>query len=452
MRPSGLKLTIPNIPRRVTSWSAVLLLTATLGVAATPVTAIADPGDNSFTSFEEFLADVSATDYGDLSAQGLDGEIAGKAAFKEMRGHILNLYDGVKVRHSFVYEKSYYDCVVTGTQPTLNKLGESKPAAPPAPETKGESAPEQGEPASSMTMLGKTDKYGNDVSCAKGTIPMRRVTLDQMSHFATLSEFLAKRPDVNSDAQADSEQPSVQAGAKHYAFGDQPVNNRGGNSVINVWNPNADFSLSQQWFSTGSGSTTQTVEGGWVKYPAKFGASSALFIYYTPDGYSTGCYNLECGAFVQISSNWSLGGPFDYYSTLGGEQRAFYQQWKLYNGNWWFYLRGPGNVMEPVGYYPTSVFRGGQMATTATSATFGGEVELTGTGWPPMGSGQHASAGFTLAAYQNTIFYIGTDDVSYWSSLNTYRTSSCYSIAYTPASSGGSWGTYLYFGGPSGNC
>jgi hypothetical protein len=68
-----------------------------------------------------------------------------------------------------------------------------------------------------------------------------------------------------------------------------------------------------------------------------------------------------------------------------------------------------------------------------------------------MGGGAFANTGFAHAAYQRLIFYIDTNEASQWASLTTAQPSpSCYTILFTPAS-GGSWGSYFYFGGPGGN-
>jgi hypothetical protein len=72
-----------------------------------------------------------------------------------------------------------------------------------------------------------------------------------------------------------------------------------------------------------------------------------------------------------------------------------------------------------------------------------------------MGSGEHANAGWQHAAFQKSIFYIPRDEdngTGVWASLTTMSTPSCYSIDLVPSSEGGNWGTYLYFGGPGGNC
>jgi hypothetical protein len=218
-----------------------------------------------------------------------------------------------------------------------------------------------------------------------------------------------------------------------------------------LWNPSGDFTLSQQWYANGSGSGTQTVEGGWVHYPAEFGSKSVLFIFSTPNDYASGCYNLQCAGFVQTSSAATLGAPFTNYSSYGGTQWGFSLQWKYYDGNWWMFYQ-----VNAVGYYPGSVFNGGPMGKNSALTEYGGEAYTPSGGWPQMGSGKFASAGREQAAFQKTIFYIPQDvsgGTGTWSSLTPVETNpSCYTIAYTPSSEGGSWGTYFYFGGPGGNC
>jgi Neprosin len=217
------------------------------------------------------------------------------------------------------------------------------------------------------------------------------------------------------------------------------VTNYGGSSWLNLWDPSGDFTLSQQWYANGSGSGTQTVEGGWVHYPAKFGSRSVLFIFSTPNDYSSGCYDLECPGFVQTSSSVSPGGAFSNYSTYGGTQWGFGLQWKYYNGNWWMFYSGTA-----VGYYPGSVFRGGPMSRNASITEYGGETYTGGTYWPQMGSGKFANAGFGQAAFQNTIFYIPQNvsgGTGVWSSLSSFVTNrACYTLSVTPAASGGNWG------------
>jgi hypothetical protein len=273
---------------------------------------------------------------------------------------------------------------------------------------------------------------------------MERITLEKMVQFPTLQAFLAKSPDNQA------------ANAHRYAVGYQYVTNYGGNSWLNLWNPKGYFSLSQQWYVGGSGSGTQTVEGGWIHYPGKFGTKSVLFIYWTANDYqSTGCYNLDCTAFVQTNNSWALGAGFTNYSTSGGTQWGFTLQWQYYQGNWWLYLQGSGSI-QAIGYYPGSIYNGGPLSQNSSLIEYGGETYTPTTSWPQMGSGKFANAGFRKAAFQKTIFYIPNSQggaTGVWATLSPLQTNpTCYTIIITPSSKGGSWGTYFYFGGPGGTC
>jgi hypothetical protein len=418
--------------------AGALVIATTVGV---PGSASAAP--SSFVSFDAFLKSTAQTSFAGLAALGQAGAVSSAQSFNAMRSYVLNLYQGVQVAHSYQADGSYFDCVTVASQPGAQAVGGKVLAKAPTPSQVGLADESTAEHAASPLTLGLKDAFGNAVSCGAGTIPMQRVSLDRLTKFATLDKFLAKSPDGAVGGGV-----STQVASRQYAYGTQTVANHGGNAVLNLWNPQANFSISQQWYSTGSGSSTQTLEGGWIKYPSKFGNSSVTFIFFTPDNYSHGCYNLECAGFIQTNSNWALGGAWSAYSTPGGAQKIFTLQWKLYQGNWWLYLQGGGNI-EAVGYYPGAVYGNGSMRYGAARMLAGGEVAPSNSTWPLMGSGAFASAGFGYAAYQRSLFYINTSDASVWTSLSPVETShACYTIAYTPSTAGSSWGTYFYFGGP----
>jgi hypothetical protein len=291
------------------------------------------------------------------------------------------------------------------------------------------------------------------MACATDTIPMARVTLETLVRFTTLADFFRKGPGTGGNPQGQI----VPGGGDHlYAVARQDgVTSFGGNSWINLWTPTGGFTLSQQWYAGGGhGPEQQTVEGGWVVYKEKFNTDKpVLFVFYTADNYGAkSCYNLDCGKFVQTSPHNYLGGSWGNYSAAGGAQWGFEMQWKLYRGNWWLLIRGAGDF-EAIGYYPTSIFESGQMSRNATQITYGGETAPPRP-FPQMGSGRHAGEGWQRAAFQKGIFYIPRDEdngTGVWASLGKLSTPSCYSIDVVPASEGGSWGTYIFFGGPGGD-
>ncbi len=420
-----------------------------------------EPGKDRFVPFAEFLNIVRSARFEDY--KGRSGiRVESPQAFEDMRTHILYMYEGVKQVSSFIHDGAYADCIAMESQPSVRHLGIRKIAEPPSSSSLvrggGEREPGEVKYIDSLLKLGLKDRFGNPIACSSGTIPMQRITLETLARFRTLRDFLSKNPVGLGRPHLDGKEPEFRPDweATHlHAYGSQTVDNYGGNSWLNLWNPSGDFSLSQQWYTGGTGSSNQTVEGGWQVLPDKYNTGNAvLFIYWTADNYqSKGCYNLDCTGFVQTNSHWYLGGPWDHYSSTGGTQWGFELQWKLFSGNWWLFLRGPGDY-EAVGYYPTSLYSGGQLAKRATSIIYGGEVaRKTGDTWPQMGSGSFASSGWQHAAFQKTIFYIPRDmddGVGVWADLTTTveSLSTCYTINYVSSASGGSWGTYFFFGGP----
>jgi hypothetical protein len=430
---------------------AVLLAGAGLAQARTQASATqAAPASaapsiaGGFTAFGSFRTATQQATYADYSARSETGGVQNAQAFNQMKSYVESLYQGVRTVSSFVYQGNTFDCVSEMSQPTVRALGLSHLATPPTVSAaKSLAVAGQSNVESSPLQRGLKDSFGNDVSCADGTIPMERLSLDTLTRFPTLHAFLSK------GASSQVAVPGYNKAHIH-AYGYQYVDNAGGNSTLN---------LSQQWYVGGSGSGTQTVEGGWVHYPAMFGSDSVLFIFSTPNDYVGGCWDLDCTGFVQTNNSWALGAGFSNYSTYGGSQYVFTMQWKYWEGNWWLLLKGSGGYTD-IGYYPGSMYGSGPLAKgDATLTEFGGEVcngvsggdDCTNPNWPQMGSGKFASTGWQQAAYQNDVFYITSSGAGYNSSLTPVTESSkCYSINVTPSSRGGSWGTYFYFGGPGG--
>ncbi|MGC9947142.1 MAG: neprosin family prolyl endopeptidase [Bryobacteraceae bacterium] len=414
-----------------------------------------------FVPFKDFLASTqsaSSTDYVGLHAN----QVQDAAAFETMRQHILTMYQGAQVNHSFVLDSSQFDCIPVEQQPTVRILG-LKSIAPQPPQSmlaplsspgNDAAAPKS---ASQLDPAKPFDEFGNSVACEAGTIPMRRLTLDEMTRFPTLQQFFQKGPNGAGRAPgSDLANPQVAATHK-YSFTYQNVNNLGGNSNLNLWSPYVNtsagevFSLSQEWYVGGSGTGLpgeQTAEVGWQNYPSKYGSqSSRLFIYWTADGYNTtGCYNLDCAAFVQVADNGDLGAGFSNYSAFGGAQYEFTAEYYLYESNWWLAIQGTW-----IGYYPGSVYHGGQLASHATEIEYGTEGVGT-TLWPAEGSGDWSTTGFGYAAYQRNLFYLNTSAAGIWDTLTPQDPSpKCYSISGPYSSTSSGWTVYFYEGGPGGS-
>jgi hypothetical protein len=419
--------------------------------AAAGSSAVAQSASARFVSFDEFHGDLLNADSSSYLNHA-DARVADAASFEEMRQHLATLYADIDVRHSYELDGDIYDCVPVEQQPSVRLLGIKNIAEPP-PVTAVEAA---GRilPAEQIDDAQAVDRFGNSIECADNTIPMRRITLEEITRFPSLRAFLSKSPDETGPPLPGRDDPCTGGRCPHkYSFTFQYVSNQGGHSALNLWSPDVNtkigevFSLSQQWYVAGSGSGTQTVEVGWQNYPAKYGSNSShLFIFHTPDDYATGCYNLDCAGFVQVSKSVHLGGGFTNYSKSGGAQYEFAMTVEHYKGNWWMIYGSTA-----FGYYPDSLYGKGPMTKAAAIVEYGTESVQTGGIYPPEGSGAWSKEGFGKAAYQRYVYHYTGSLGAVWDSLKPDVPSpSCYTITGPDYSTASGWGIYFFEGGPGG--
>jgi len=385
-------------------------------------------------------------------------KVASRTAFQQMQDHIDRLYSGVQVVHSFEDASGQvFDCIPIEEQPGLRGVRGPLPTPPDmsrAPTMEGPGGRRDVAPAQPTF-----DRHGNARQAPPGTIPIRRLTLDEMTRFRDLDAFFKKHParDMQTRRGGAPSTPSADSSQNHrYAVGTQSVANVGGASYLSVYQPtvssNEIFSLAQHWYSAGSGGNLQTVEVGWQVFPTKYGnASPCLFIYYTPDGYTSGSYNLDnSNTFVQLHNTFTIGGALPWTSVKGGQQACLLIGVYKWGDAWWIYLNGFQND-NLLGYYPTSLFNGGGMSVQADTIDYGGET-VSGNppsgDWGPMGSGADASAGWQQAAFHCYIYYWTPGGGAQWANLTQIAPTACY--GYAPGWDPNSWGTYFFFGGAGG--
>jgi hypothetical protein len=286
---------------------------------------------------------------------------------------------------------------------------------------------------------------------------MRRVTLEEVTRYSTLHDFLEKTPDSAGEAAAP---PANDPTFNHrYAIMQQTVDNIGGTSTLNIWSPDVNqaygevMSLSQEWYVGGSGASTQTAEVGWQVQPGTWGTQDAvLFIYWTAKDYDQtnypgalggGCYNLTCAGFYQVSNQGFFGASLT--SSIAGEaQYEFSAEYYLYNGNWWLAINGTW-----IGFFPGSIYQGGQMTSNAQLIQFGTETYATSGVWPPAGSGEFSNQGWSYAAYQRDLSYFSTSGEFISDDLTPYQPAlACYSTSVPQTDDSGS--VFFYVGGPGG--
>lgn len=312
---------------------------------------------NNISALGDFKKAVDAAKHEHFA--GKNGvKVADEAAFTAMQAHVSRLYSGVTEVHSFEDENgSVFDCIPVNQQPALKGAAPAQPPNLPATEkSTGPAGTPTGDrrpiEITGAFEIARKDKYGNQMSCPAGHIPMRRITLEELTRFETMRHFFQKSPAGGGHPPKASSSPAATApqgiapgvSATHrWAHAYQNVNNLGGHSYINLWDPpigaNQIFSLSQHWYVGGSGAALQTAECGWQVYPVKYGNSlPVFFIYWTADDYNhTGCYNLDCSAFVQTNHSVTIGGTISPSSVYGGAQYEIQLSFYLYQGNWWLY-------------------------------------------------------------------------------------------------------------------
>jgi Neprosin/Neprosin activation peptide len=403
--------------------------------------------------FKEFIRDLQTVHH-EYFVKVSQTKNKSVTRFEEMREHLLNYYNHLDVKHSFTDpDGQVWDCIPIDQQPSLKKSGKpiAQPVSIPGPK---KNKLENDQPQSFLTK-GLIDDEGNAVNCPKGYVPLRRITLNEITRFETLNDFFRKAPGKKRYKTVDDllVQQLEEQSIHKYAHAYQIIDNIGGHSFINIWQPKISddqvFSLCQHWYTAGPYDQIQTVEAGWQVFPKKYSSlKPCLFIYWTADGYNnTGSYNNEDHKFVQTNESWALGGPLPETSATGGEQAEIEIAWYLNDGNWWLYINGT-TIENAVGYYPTSLYGNGPMKDFATEIDYGGEV-VGSASWPQMGSGQFAATGYQQAAYQRNIFYYTSDGRNPDAELSpSQESSNCFTIS---TGESPQWNSFFYFGGPGGN-
>ncbi|KAG9440843.1 hypothetical protein H6P81_021008 [Aristolochia fimbriata] len=251
-----------------------------------------------------------------------------------------------------------------------------------------------------------------DGGCPVGTVPIKRVQMEELLRAGSVSNFMNKygRSGYSPDQLKATEHLYASASLTTQAGGSY----RGTQVAINVWNPRVKqgetFSLAQLWVVNGAGQNLNTIEAGWNVYPGIYGDSAThLFVYWTADNYKkTGCYNLKCAGFVQVSRTVTPGMKLPKISKYNGTQEdiTLYVFLDQRTKNWWLLYRETGSsAFVNVGYWPASLFKA--LKTSANRIDWGGEVvgDTTRT-FPQMGSGRFPSQGYRKAAYMKLIKYV----------------------------------------------
>src|SRR5438067_2139460 len=91
----------------------------------------AQSGPKGFVPFGDFRQSVPAVDSGQYLTRPTS-RVKTAESFEQMRQHILSLYQGVEVSHSFLLDSQHFDCVPVAQQPSVRLLGLKGIAPPPS--------------------------------------------------------------------------------------------------------------------------------------------------------------------------------------------------------------------------------------------------------------------------------------------------------------------------------
>jgi hypothetical protein len=183
---------IKKTSRSVAAFAMIFLSVALL---SQPAIQEGQTGSRAFMSHEQFIASTQKATFADY-AKRPGAKVANEKEFLKMKNHVLSMYEGVVVKNSFVMDTNgYVDCIDAKTQPSLRRGGKQLTIEKPPPNAVAvEERPQERKAQAVEPMLSreKKDRFGNVMFCESGFIPLRRITLDELTRFATLEDFFNK--------------------------------------------------------------------------------------------------------------------------------------------------------------------------------------------------------------------------------------------------------------------
>jgi len=410
------------------------------------------------------LASMSAADwaaaqqaYDAARAAVADFRVASVVEFIKINAwHRAFAGDGAVVHQFTMKSGEPISCIDIQTQRALAASGaalDRLPAADPAASARA---------AAAFGLDGSPDELGRARRCPAGSFPKVIAPLAHWYRFATLRDIFRKNRDGAKPPAAPALAPVGGVKAPHHygvVSASSTVNYLGLQADFSLWQVytqlQADMSLMQLWVTGGSDGGLQTAELGLQHCYDNFSNDNTdLFVYYTADDYqSTGCYNLDCGAFVQTNANVVLGAGFANYSSFGGAPvtltLAFLRNEN--DGNWYAWAAGAS-----FGYYPNSLYNSAGLADNGQSlgGIFGGELECDTYGLATltdMGSGKFPTAGYEYAAFIENMKYVDMSSaLQDWTDIASAATDPSYwdvgAVAFSTDRNLS--GTSFYLGGP----
>lgn len=105
-----MKHIVTRVAQNPILWSVASFLFIASGILS------AQSAHVAFVPFNNFVEGTRAANSSKYLSQS-NSKVRDAQALEEMRQHILNLYEGVNVSHSFVLDGDHFDCVPVEQQP-----------------------------------------------------------------------------------------------------------------------------------------------------------------------------------------------------------------------------------------------------------------------------------------------------------------------------------------------
>lgn len=310
-----------------------------------------------------------------------------------------------------------FDCVPFESQIAVRGTGLTMDQVIPPPEPEISAVHVDSNLLRDTAKVRAREKQG-ERGCPAGTVRIHRYSERELARFRTLEEVKKHYEITPHIVQCDLASPQRYYEIYGSEFGSPE---RGAHTTLDV-NVNVQVAsvhtIGQMWLAvnrhpctTPMPSTVETIESGWIKRP---GDNVEMFVFYTPDGYQTYCFNSSCywsmSSFVRVgNSGITPGAEFTNNGTLE-------MAWHLYKPGagvnppgWWYYANGW------VGYYDLAQFNDG-MQDGVTLIAAGGEIGVSSGN--QMGNGQWGDS--ANASYVADFWSLGWDHYYYYMPNATY--------------------------------
>ncbi|XP_030968090.1 uncharacterized protein LOC115988643 [Quercus lobata] len=261
-----------------------------------------------------------------------------------------------------------------------------------------------------------------DEKCPQGTIPIVRVTYNETPE----NESNLNKPQF-SPLQSNGGLRS--AGLLTKTTPDKMFHSN--LASISVYNPQVgphQYSSASVAVEAGDGPNFNQIQVGWIVNPDLYGDTRThWFMQWTSNVRNiTGCFNLNCGGFVQTNTQVPVGGAIDKVSVYSTEDQVILSFGLIQDnegGKWWVVYN---DNIDPIGYWPPTEFK--ELVEGADTLEWGGYVFTPpdDNTCPPMGSGHFDDGIYDRTCFMNQLQYTDSNyDLQSPTDVQTFM-SDCY--------------------------